>query len=590
MARWSRREIVFVIFAVALAISTIAVGILGFRKACPNEPWFVWTHQALQLLVLNGPQEYSNEEIKVAAALGAIVAFASLLKIASFILSDSIANTWLRVGVRDHVVIVGLGSKGIELARQLSASTNRLKLVGIDVDEYASYAKEFEALGGKFVRANGADRSVLELVGVSRCRAVLCLCGEDSTNLDIADLVNEIAPNRTFPIYLHFSNPTSALLMDHCVLHNRPTTSLETYVLDIESGRVKADWDVVQAKARELIPLMGGTSYRPFNMMIEGFKSSQLEFGHDRHIVIGCGPRSRAWIFALAQHESQTRHHVLVHGPTARQFVNDTRRSLQLTQWRDRIVFADPDDSAELLPTLGSENSLFTQAIRVVLVDDESAAPEIAMQVQGTAGKGTTTFSVLKGQGLTNFIGEEPDEGAVANLQVVNLYRHAAKAIAFEPGHYMRLVNAFYQVWIQADTVPEVPRSQILPTAQRVNFFLSCLRVLGFEVVSTPPKSEDRPDDAILERLTVMEHERWRLLKLCSSEMPGERRVGDSSIKRYLVPWDDRFYVANHPDPVQTGEKNDLEENQAMRLHDLRETQSIILALESRNLYIKRLS
>ena len=86
--------------------------------------------------------------------------------------------------VRGHTIICGGGEKGSALAIEL-ASEARALVVLVD----ASVSEEIESLRSRGVlvlNGSGGDRRVMENAGLSRAARLVCLTGDDRTNVGIA--------------------------------------------------------------------------------------------------------------------------------------------------------------------------------------------------------------------------------------------------------------------------------------------------------------------------------------------------------------------------------------------------------------------
>ncbi|HEX3931526.1 MAG TPA: NAD-binding protein [Nocardioides sp.] len=95
---------------------------------------------------------------------------------------------------RDHVIVVGMGQVGIRLCTEL----RRLKVpvVGVERDESAAQLHVARALRIPVVVGHGADRQVLERLGLRRALALAAVGSDEYDNIAVAIAANAIAPTR----------------------------------------------------------------------------------------------------------------------------------------------------------------------------------------------------------------------------------------------------------------------------------------------------------------------------------------------------------------------------------------------------------
>ena len=88
-----------------------------------------------------------------------------------------------------HVVIVGCGRAGTELAAQLDAEGDSVCAVDRDPGAQARLPAGF---GGEFVAGSGLRRPVLEAAGIERADALVALTASDSLNIVIARVARDV--------------------------------------------------------------------------------------------------------------------------------------------------------------------------------------------------------------------------------------------------------------------------------------------------------------------------------------------------------------------------------------------------------------
>lgn len=120
--------------------------------------------------------------------------------------------------VRVHVVIVGCGRVGSELAIGLDASGHSVAI--IDRDPQSLHKRLPEQWGGSSVVGSGFDRDHLEAAGVGHADALVAVTSGDNTNIlaariaretyDVAYVVARIYDPRRAVIYQRLGIPTVA--------------------------------------------------------------------------------------------------------------------------------------------------------------------------------------------------------------------------------------------------------------------------------------------------------------------------------------------------------------------------------------------
>jgi hypothetical protein len=96
---------------------------------------------------------------------------------------------------RQHVVICGLGRKGLALARDFRRHGE--KVVVIERDETNEGIATCQQLRIPVLLGDATDRSVLEQSGVAAASHMVAICGEDGTNAEIALLAYRIMQGRS---------------------------------------------------------------------------------------------------------------------------------------------------------------------------------------------------------------------------------------------------------------------------------------------------------------------------------------------------------------------------------------------------------
>ena len=149
----------------------------------------------LQLFVLEsgavvGPVGW---ELEVARFLApAVAAYTAVLALA-LLFYERFQLFRLRF-VRDHVVICGLGRKGLLLARGFRERGDRV--VVIDLDEDNDLIDQCRKLGATVLIGNAASQEFLSLARVHRAKSLFAVSGDDGANAEVAVRVHEHVAER----------------------------------------------------------------------------------------------------------------------------------------------------------------------------------------------------------------------------------------------------------------------------------------------------------------------------------------------------------------------------------------------------------
>lgn len=93
---------------------------------------------------------------------------------------------------RDHVIVVGMGQVGIRLCAELRRLG--VPVVGVERDPAAAQLHVARALRIPVVVDHGADRAVLERIGLRRAMALAAVGSDEYDNIAVAIAANAIAP------------------------------------------------------------------------------------------------------------------------------------------------------------------------------------------------------------------------------------------------------------------------------------------------------------------------------------------------------------------------------------------------------------
>jgi hypothetical protein len=182
-----------------LGMATLVLGLIGFIKnglATGEERTFLDNlYLTLGLLSMNtgsvpGPVSW---ELQVARFfVPALAAYTALLAIAMvFTQQLQQIRLWF---IRDHVIICGLGRKGMRLANQFLEIGERI--VVIEMDGNNDWIEAFRALGVVVLIGDASDPEMLRKARLNRARYLISVSGDDGKNAEVAVEAEKLSHER----------------------------------------------------------------------------------------------------------------------------------------------------------------------------------------------------------------------------------------------------------------------------------------------------------------------------------------------------------------------------------------------------------
>jgi len=179
----------------ALTAVSLALGYVGFwrlhREAGETPRILNTLYYALQLLTLEsgGISGQAPWQLEVARYLAPLVPAWTILKALALVFAEQLQSVRLRF-YSSHVVICGLGRKGLQLVREFRAQGTRVVVIEAEQDN-----ARFQAcrdLGAVVVVGNAADKAVLRKARVFCAQYVIAVCTKDGENVEVAVLTSEL--------------------------------------------------------------------------------------------------------------------------------------------------------------------------------------------------------------------------------------------------------------------------------------------------------------------------------------------------------------------------------------------------------------
>jgi hypothetical protein len=183
----------------ALAAAALVLGFQGltlyYFRTDPRDVHTILDrcYDDVQLFFLNSSGIHGravNWQLQVARLLAPLAAAWTILLAAARLFEEQFLLLRLRL-LRGHVVICGLGRKGAQLVRDFRALGHRV--VVIEANRENVNIRECQELGARILAGNASDVLLLRRARADRAARVIATCHDDSTNLEIATLIQHLA-------------------------------------------------------------------------------------------------------------------------------------------------------------------------------------------------------------------------------------------------------------------------------------------------------------------------------------------------------------------------------------------------------------
>jgi len=171
-----------------MAVGVVAVfilGFIGFPKAHQNLSFPDVLYRIFQLFVLdfNTAQSNMNGWLEAARWLAPLIAAYTAISALTTILSEQFHVFRARF-LRNHIIICGLGSKGLQLVQKFKNYGEKVAV--IEIDKENDNIRECKDIGAVVLIGNAMAPYILLKAGLSRAKHLFALGGQDGINAEIA--------------------------------------------------------------------------------------------------------------------------------------------------------------------------------------------------------------------------------------------------------------------------------------------------------------------------------------------------------------------------------------------------------------------
>ncbi|NLI46707.1 MAG: hypothetical protein GX414_06320 [Acidobacteria bacterium] len=530
----------------ALALASIGLGIVGFRNysAATGQSRSFWDilYLALQLFTLESGSVYGPAvgwELEVARLLAPGIAAIAAVKAFALVFREQLQLFRMRF-VRGHVVICGLGRKGLRLARQLRAEGRRV--VAIERDEGNDHIAQCRDLGVVVLPGDATDVEMLRKARLGEAACVVAVCGDDGANAEVAVHARELARwRRGQPLQavVHITDPQLCRLLVEQELERRHRDPYRLEFFNV--------FDIGARSWLSLHPATAGPEGRP------------LPAPHLTLVGLGRMGESllvqaaRGWRDAGADGEF---HVTVIDRFAAAKVASLCHRYPRLAQ-ACRLTALDMDvESPEFhrgdyLPARDGATAVF------ICLDNDALglAAALALQPRTRSLNIPVVVRMTGDAGLATLLrGDEAVPGAPPAIQAFSLLDQACRPEQILAGTHealARTIHADYcrhqrergetpatnPAMVPWDELPEHLRDSNRDQAAHIGVKL---RELGCALA--PLTDWDEPLFAFtadeVERLARLEHDRWVDERRRAGWRPGPAKDVDRKISAYLVPWE----------------------------------------------------
>jgi len=530
----------------ALALASIGLGIIGFRNYCAatGQSRSLWDvlYLALQLFTLESGSVYGPAvgwELEVARLLAPGIAAIAAVKAFALLFREQLQLFRMRF-VRGHVVICGLGRKGLRLARQLRAEGRRV--VAIERDEGNDHIVQCRDLGVVVLLGDATDVEVLRKARLGEAACVVAVYGDDGANAEVAVHARELAQrrrNQPLQAVVHITDPQLCRLLVEQELERRHR---DPYRLEF--------FNVFDIGARSWLSLHPATAV-PDGRPLPAPHLALVGLGHMGESLLV--QAARGWRDTGA---GGVFHVTVIDRVAAARVASLCHRYPRLAQ-ACRLAALDLDvESPEFHRGDFLQSRDGVTAVYICLDNDAlGLAAALAIQPR-TRSLGIPVVVRMTGDaGLATLLhGDEAAPGAPPAIQAFSLLDQACRPEQILAGTHESLAQAIHvdycrhqrergetpatnPAMVPWDELPEHLRDSNRDQAAHIGVKL---RELGCGLA--PLTDWDEPlftfsaDE--VERLARMEHDRWVDERRRAGWRPGPAKDVDRKISPYLVPWE----------------------------------------------------
>jgi hypothetical protein len=519
-----------------LAIVALGLGFIGYRRDNSLLD-AVYDTFALLALNFNKPSGGVPWELELARFLvPALAAFATLTALAALLREQS--DLIRAQSRRKHVIVCGLGRRGLQLTKSFLAAAH--PVVVVESQRTNPYVEEARRAGAAVILGDASDPDVLRRSGINRAKQLVAVCGDDATNAAIAARIRHFPLSRTtsLEVFAHIGSPELAKDLTGAALAS------DSHDLTLEWFNV---YDrAARAMLREHAALVKRADERNApHVVIAGVddvaaalivNASQQWFAlakdDGRLRITVAAPQSTTWIADL-----QARYPALREVAELESYEHDLRSLTRLSDARARL------DDATVVFVCG---------------EDDTTSIELAFAVARAIGTASPIVIrlLIESSGFVELLtGDTPQrESFGQSIRVFGVIDRTLSPEMLTDSLHETLARMFHEQYVEhnqtsgrtekperlvpfdelPETFKEANRAQarhVSVKLDRVNCDVRALNDWKGTLVEFSP--------AEVELLSEMEHDRWNQERLADGWQPGEKTIDDQKINEWIRPWDE---------------------------------------------------
>lgn len=522
-----------------LAVVALVLGYIGFRDAGLSEIDAIYSTLSLLAFNYTAPKGEIDLALEIARFMvPAVAAFATLNALIA-VLADQ-ADLIRARRRRGHVVICGLGRRGMRLVRSIREGKRPVAVVVVEADAANPNVKLARDLGANVVIGNAAEVEALEGARVERAETLITVLPEDADNAAVVSVARELCRGRSAPLRA-FAHVGDIDLVEELT---------SAAVGSVDEGFVLEWFSVHERAARILLT-----------------ENLDLAAGGEppRIGVVGCDDLARSLVVSAARQwralagPGAGRLSITVAWPGAVTWIQQlVDRHPSIERVADLVPYETDLRSASALPkaqrTFAAVDTVFVCGpTDIESLDHAFAAARVVGEER------TVVVRLLIEQGgfvdVLKF-GTQPH-----SLQLFSIVDRACSLEMVTAGLYEQVAQALHAIYLRQGTesAAAVPWAELAPSFRDSNRsqaydIRSKLEDAGCDV--RPLLDWDAPlvelSGAEVELLAEAEHERWSESKRRQGYVRGEVTDDDAvpPTNKYLdVPWDE--LDRDHPDAAE---------------------------------------
>jgi hypothetical protein len=515
-----------------LAIAALVLGFVGYRKQSSLLD-AAYSTFALLALNFNKPNGGVPWELELARFLvPALAAFATLAALTALLREQS--DVIRAQSRRKHVIICGLGRRGLQLTKSFLAAGR--PVVVIESQRTNPYVDEARRGGAAVILGDASDPDVLRRSGINRAAQLVAVCSEDATNAAIAARIRRLSTSPWLEVFAHIGRPE---LVD----------DLTGVALTSDSRDLCLEWFNINDRAaramlREHADLVKRADERQApHLVVAGMDDVAAA------LILNA---SRQW-FALAPGAARLR--ITVAAPQSTRWITDLQARHPTLREVTHLEGYDHDlRSLARLPD--AQACLQDATVAFVCGEDDTASIELAFAVARMIGTGSPIVVrlLIQSSGFVELLaGEDPERESLGqSIRVFGVVDRTLSPEMLTDSLHETLARMFHEQYVDHirgsgrlqgyeqlvpwDELPETFKEANRAQARHVSVKLAAVDC-GVRPLNDWKSALVEFSPAEVERLAELEHDRWNEERLAGGWRPGKQRDDKNKINPYITAW-----------------------------------------------------